>query len=91
MRWTGWKCNGSSQQGETEWESMHGNHNCCNQWSVDTILNCTFSSYNKNTRLFTNGWLPIWTTPPEASTSLKDDEWPVVVPGSKTLYLIVSS
>ncbi len=22
----------------TEWESMHGNHNCCNQWSVDTIL-----------------------------------------------------
>ena len=38
MRWTGWKCNGSSQQGETEWESMHGNHNCCNQWSVDRIL-----------------------------------------------------
>ncbi len=38
MRWTGLKCNGSSQQGETERESMHGNHTCCNQWSADTIL-----------------------------------------------------
>ncbi len=38
MRWTGLKCNGSSQQGETDRESMHGNHTCCNQLSVDTIL-----------------------------------------------------
>ncbi len=56
---------------------------CCNQWSVDTILDSALLVDNKNTRLFKNGWLPIWTTPPEASTSLKNDEWPVVVPGSK--------